>query len=243
MATVATHRIEAAGLSDVGRRRSNNEDQMGFDEEAGIFAVCDGMGGMAAGEVASSRTVEVLLKTFREVGADPLPLEQRLQRAIVAANDAVWTMAQQDAALSGMGTTLVAACTHGSTLLIANVGDSRAYFLRGNACVQVTEDHSCVAEHEKRGGAGAVPASMRQMITRAMGVESSVRADYYVAELEPGDRVLLATDGLTRYMDAAELARRIPLDGDLHLCCKQLIAAAYEQGGEDNVTCLLLRFR
>lgn len=243
MATIAMSRIEVASLSDIGRKRKNNEDRVGFDEEAGIFVVCDGMGGMAAGEVASSMTVEHILKTFRELGSEAIPVEERLHRAIASANEAVWKMAQQDPQLDGMGTTLVAACVNNNTLVIANVGDSRAYFLRGGSCVQVTEDHSCVVEYQKHGGFGSLPPSMRQMITRAIGAEPHVCPDLYLAELKAGDRVLLATDGLTRYTNESDLALQIYEERDLQSCCQRLIAIAHDKGGEDNVTCLLMRFR
>jgi protein phosphatase len=142
-----------------------------------------------------------------------------------------------------MGTTLVAACVVDNTIIFANVGDSRAYFFRNGYCVQVTEDHSCAAEYRRRGNTERLPEQFQQVITRAIGAEPAVEPDFFVAELEPGDRVLLATDGLTRYMNETQLAQHLIEQDDLEAACHALVAFAYENGAEDNVTCLLLRFR
>lgn len=239
----AVRRIEVAALSDIGRRRTSNEDSFGYDEEQRLFLVCDGMGGMAAGEVASSVAVESILRTYGEPGRERMSLRQRLHRSILAANDAVRSMAQRDVRLRGMGTTLVAACVAENTILLSNVGDSRAYFLRNGRCVQVTEDHSCAAEYQRQGRAEELPAQLRQVITRAIGAERVVEPDFYFTELEAGDRVLLATDGLTRYTDEGQLAECLSGEEDLEAACRELVAIAHEKGAEDNITCLLLRFR
>jgi serine/threonine protein phosphatase PrpC len=235
-------RMDVAGLSDIGHRRPNNEDSFGYDLEANIFVVCDGMGGVAAGEVASSTAVEFTLQTYKELCPQEMDAEERLHSAIASANQAVWNMAQQDRKLRGMGTTLVAACVLRNRLLVGNVGDSRAYFLRDGDCVQITEDHSYAAEQTRRGSTG-VSARLRQCITRAVGVDATVKPDFFVADLEPGDTVLLTTDGLTRYADVDKLAQEIYTHSDLEEICRRLIAIAYEGGAEDNATCLLLRVR
>ncbi|HEY4048465.1 MAG TPA: PP2C family serine/threonine-protein phosphatase [Acidobacteriaceae bacterium] len=234
--------MDVAGLSDIGDRRSNNEDCFGYDLETNIFVVCDGMGGLAAGEVASSTAVELTLRTYKELYHQEMDPEKRLHSAIANANQTVWNMAQQDRNLRGMGTTLVAACVLRNRLLIGNVGDSRAYFLRDGDCVQITEDHSYAAEQMRRGGTG-VSARLKQFITRAVGVDAAVKPDFFVVDLEPGDIVLLTTDGLTRYADAEKLAHQIYTHSDLEEICRRLIAIAHEGGAEDNVTCLLLRVR
>ena len=234
--------LDVAGLSDIGQKRLNNEDSFGYDLDAKIFVVCDGMGGLAAGEVASSTAVEVTLRTYKELCNDEMEPEKRLDTAIGSANEAVWKMAQQDRALRGMGTTLVAACVLYNRLLIGNVGDSRAYFLRDGDCVQITEDHSYAAEQMRRGGSG-VSARLQQVITRAVGVDAAVTVDFFVVNLESGDTVLLTTDGLTRYADADKLAQEIYTHSDLEETCRGLIAIAHAGGAEDNVTCLLLRVR
>jgi protein phosphatase len=239
-------RLEVAGLSDIGHRRPNNEDSFGYDLDANIFVVCDGVGGMAAGEVASSTAVELTLRTYKELCKHEMDAEKRLHSAIASANEAVWQMAQQNRQQRGMGTTLVAACVFGDRLLIANVGDSRAYFLRDGDCVQITEDHSYAAEQIRRGGpcvTGGISARLQQVITRAVGADAVVKPDFFVADLEPADIVLLTTDGLTRYADAERLAQQIYSHSDLEETCHGLIAIAHGGGAEDNVTCLLLRVR
>lgn len=239
--TMTELRMDVAGLSDVGRRRPNNEDSFGYDLEANIFVVCDGMGGVAAGEVASSTAVELTLRTYKELWNHEMDPEERLHSAIDSANQAVWKMSQHDRKLRGMGTTLVAACVLRNRLLIGNVGDSRAYFFRDGDCLQITEDHSYAAEQMRRGE--TVYARLKQVITRALGVDSAVQPDFFVADLESGDTVLLTTDGLTRYANEEKLAHQVYTHSDLDEICRSLIAIAHKGGAEDNVTCLLLRIR
>ena len=235
--------LEVAALSDIGHRRSNNEDSYGYDLETNLFVVCDGMGGLAGGEVASRTAVEYTLRTYRElinVSIDPV---ERLHAAISSANYAIWNRSQQDQRLRGMGTTLVAVCLIGDRLLIANVGDSRAYFLRDGNCSQITEDHSYVAEQMRRGVTSEISARLRQVITRAVGVNAAVEPDFFVGDLASEDTVLLTTDGLTRYADAEMLTQQIYAHSDLDDACHSLIAIAHSGGAEDNITCLLLRVR
>jgi len=237
--------VEVAAISDIGYKRTNNEDNFGYDLQSQVFVVCDGMGGMAAGEIASSTAVDRLLRYYDELGNTPMDIEERLHQAIVKTNLAVWTAAQKSGELRGMGTTLVTACLDGKRIWIGNIGDSRAYFLREGGCVQITQDHSCAAEQSLRGKMQGIPASgiLRQFITRAIGVEATVQADLFTAEVRPGDVVLLATDGLTRYASTGEIAQCIGNDWDLAKSCRKLVEIAKQQGAADNVTCLLLRFQ
>jgi len=237
--------IEVAGISDVGCRRSNNEDCFGYDLQAKIFVVCDGMGGMAGGEVASSIAVERTIQVYSEQWGLSISAEERLDTAIAAANTAVWSAAQEHRKLNGMGTTLVAACILQNRIAIGNVGDSRAYFLRDDGCVQITEDHSYRAEQMRHRSAPEdwTGLATRQYITRAVGAEREVKPDLFVAELRSGDTILLATDGLTRYIDAKRIGSEIQLEDSAQETCRSLIAMAYERGAEDNVTCLLIRIR
>ena len=236
--------VDVAALSDIGQQRSNNEDSFGYDLESNFFVVCDGMGGLAAGEVASRTAVECAVRTYKELCNFEIDPEVRLSSAISSANEAVWSMAQQDHKLRGMGTTLVAACVLGRSLFIGNIGDSRAYFLRDSDCVQITEDHSYVAEQRRRGNRDYIhglPAHLRQLITRAVGIGALVKPDLFTINLQPGDTVLLTTDGLTRYTDAAKIAQYVDQQLDLEETCRRLIAIAYGGGAEDNVTCLIFR--
>src|SRR5215469_3518304 len=127
---LTTLQFDVAALSDIVDRRANDEDSFGYDLETKLFVVCDGMGGSAGGEVASQKAVGCALRTYRELSYAPLDQEQRLHSAISSANQAIWSRSQQDQTLRGMGTTLVAASVFGNRVLIGNVGDSRAYFLR-----------------------------------------------------------------------------------------------------------------
>src|ERR1700743_3392507 len=228
-------RVDVAALSDIGHRRPNNEDSFGYDLDANVFVVCDGMGGLATGEVASNTAGELTLRAYKELCCHEMDSEKRLGTAIGCANETVWNMAQQDRALRGMGTTLVAACILHNRLLICNVGDRRAAFLRGGDCVQITEDHSYAAEQMRRGG-GGVSARLQQVITRAVGVDAAIKPDFFVVNLESGDTVLLTTDGLTRYADADKLAQEIYTHSGLEETCRALISIAHAGGAEDNVT-------
>jgi protein phosphatase len=238
-------KLEVAGLTDVGCKRSNNEDSFGYDLAAQLFVVCDGMGGMAAGEVASSTAVHQLLQFFNHHATSAAAVEERLYQAIVHANQEVRTLSQEKEELRGMGTTLVAACLDGRKIVIGNVGDSRAYFLRNGGCVQITQDHSYLAEQVRNGVMTADDADaspLQSLITRAIGTADSVEPDLFSAALEPGDMVLLTTDGLTRYADAGAIAKIVLANPDMQQTCQSLIDTAKEQGAVDNVTCLLLRF-
>ena len=238
-------KLEVAALTDIGCKRSNNEDFFGYDLATQIFVVCDGMGGLAAGEVASSTAVSELLQFFNQSGAPGAEFEQRLYHSILHTNRQVCALAQSREELHGMGTTLVSACLDDRKLVIGNVGDSRAYFLRDGECVQITHDHSYIAEQVRKGtiraeDAGSSP--LQSLITRAIGTDESVEPDIFTAAIEHGDMLLLTTDGLTRYADSEAIGNLVLVDSDLQRACRALIDTAKEQGAVDNVTCLLVRF-
>ena len=238
--------LEVAAATDVGCKRSNNEDTYGYDLRQQLYVVCDGMGGVVGGEIASATAVETLIETFEaESRAEaPRPVEERLHRAIHAANRGVRKAALESDRLDGMGTTLVCACFDGGRILIGNVGDSRAYFIRGGACFQVTHDHSFVSEQLRKGlmtEEAAAASELQSVITRAIGVADTVEPDLFAAELKVGDMVLLTSDGLTRYVEPEEIGSMIGRGGELKVICQGLIDAAKQRGGADNITCLLLR--
>jgi serine/threonine protein phosphatase PrpC len=235
---------EAAGLSDQGRTRKSNEDAYGLNLSEGAcnFVVCDGMGGAAAGEIASRLAVEAMLGAMNH-GA--LTLET-FQQAVAAANDSVHRSANQDPSRAGMGTTLVAMATRGNRAWVAHVGDSRCYRLRGGRLERLTHDHSLVDEQVRLGQltpAQAETSPMRNVITRAVGTQDEVAADLIEFAVAPGDMYLLASDGLMREVDDEHIARILRAAGDLEQACAQLIRAANEAGGHDNITCLLARAR
>jgi len=237
-------RLEVAALTDVGCVRKNNEDSFSYDAELGIYVVCDGMGGMAAGEVASSIACDIVIGAFKSQPPET-PVAERLEAAIIAANAAV-RLASTEGNQHGMGTTLVAAVLEGDRLVVGNVGDSRAYLYKGGRWAQLTVDHSYVNELVRQGTVKLEDVhkvdlkGLESVITRAIGAASEVEPDFYSVELSEGDTLLLASDGLTRY--AGDAAFGVLIDtADLKGSCARLIQAAKDAGGADNITCLLLR--
>jgi serine/threonine protein phosphatase PrpC len=237
-------RIVVSALTDIGCVRANNEDAFGYDEAIGIYVVCDGMGGMASGEVASAHAVATLVNTFADFAARDLSVSSRLLHAINAANAHVWEDGQIPEN-KGMGTTAVAAARDGDKLIVGNVGDSRAYIIQDNQCMQLTVDHSYLNELIRNGIVAVENAhnidlqGMENVITRAVGVAADVQPDFYSVDLKPGTAVLLATDGLTRYLLQDEIAvilRATPFESAV----ATLIDVAKQRGGRDNITCILL---
>ena len=237
-------RIAVSALSDIGCVRTNNEDFYGYDESLGIYVVCDGMGGMASGEVASSRTVAAIMRSFAASAASGLPVSSRLLHAINTANLDVWESGQIPEN-RGMGTTVVVAALDGDRLILGNVGDSRAYILQDDRCAQLTVDHSYINELIRNGTLTIENAhladlrGMESVITRAVGVGAEVQPDFYSVDLRPGTGVLLATDGLTRYFAEDGIAS-ILAASTFETACSNLIHMAKQRGGVDNITCILL---
>lgn len=251
--------VEVAGKSDVGNVRSNNEDNFGYDARYGIYVVCDGMGGQAAGEVASKMGVDTILTYYRtsvnsghfpKVGEQIEDLTDRanhLASAIQLANQAVHDAATQHAARAGMGSTVVAVSTEdkGSFFSIGHVGDSRIYLVRDGDIEQLTNDHSLVMEQVRRGLitlADARVSNMQNIILRALGTEPGVKPDLDDKMAMPGDVLILCSDGLTRHVPDDAMAEVVTNTPDLQRACNLLVEAAKDGGGEDNITCLLLRF-
>jgi len=241
--------FDFAAITDLGCVRTNNEDSYGYDAEQQLYVVCDGMGGRAAGEVASSMAVRTLIESFGSSASmtadgEPFPIENRLLQAILDANQAVREAGTQNLELRTMGTTLVCVCLDGNRAVIGNVGDSRAYLIRNGNCLQITQDHSLLAEALRSGGISpesAVASSLQSVITRAIGVEDTVDPDLFAAQLEPDDVLLLASDGLTRYTQDGVILSAMEGSADLAYACKTLIDHANRSGGVDNITCILLR--
>lgn len=251
--------------SDCGRVRAENQDACAAAPDLGVYVVCDGMGGAAAGELASNLALEAFLHsigqsalTADEAGRDPSPNpavlgadhpQTRLERGVRAANLAVFQRSQRQRALRGMGTTLVAALLERTgecfSAWIANVGDSRCYLLRDGRLTQITVDHSVVEEQIRAGFITRKQAEfspVRNVITRAVGTQTTVPADVFQQSLRPGDTLLLASDGLTRELSDDAIAQTLARQtGDLDSACEALVAAANANGGRDNITVLLLR--
>jgi protein phosphatase len=237
-------RLAVSALSDVGLVRTNNEDFFGYDEPLGIYVVCDGMGGMASGEVASSRAVAAVMQSYAATAASGAPVSTRLLYAINAANLDVWENGQSPEN-KGMGTTTVVAALDGDKLILGNVGDSRAYICQDGQCVQLTVDHSYINELIRSGtltienARDADLKGMESVITRAVGVAANVQPDFFSVDLKPGTSVLLATDGLTRYILQEEIAAVLAAS-PFESACANLIDIAKQRGGQDNITCILL---
>lgn len=246
MASAVVH-YTASALTDRGRKRTSNEDAFGISVEHGVYVVCDGMGGAAAGEVASTLAVAEVMRLLTDrTGDRPRPIEA--EQAVAAANEAIHSRSQRNQKLSGMGTTLVALLVENSHAWILNVGDSRGYRLRSSRpnspLEQITLDHSLVEEQIRLGQMSpleALHSPLKNVITRALGTQSSVTADVFELETEPGDLFLLCSDGLTREIPDALLESILRLDLPLEGLCSRLITAANEAGGHDNITCLLVR--
>jgi protein phosphatase len=262
LATAVVH-YTAAAVTDRGRKRPSNEDAFGFSVEHGLYVVCDGMGGAAAGEVASSLAVDEMMRLLAHRGSEnPLPADA--EQAVNAANQVILTRAQRSPKLNGMGTTLVALLVGEGHAWMINVGDSRGYRLRNshpNSSLnphpnsppdshpnshleQITIDHSFVEEQIRMGRMSrleALRSPLRNVITRALGTQSGVTPDIFELEAEPGDLFLLCSDGLTRELSDAHIETILRIDVPLDELCARLVGAANEAGGRDNITCLLVR--
>jgi serine/threonine protein phosphatase PrpC len=238
-------RLEVAAHTDVGCVRTNNEDAFGYDQTLGLYILCDGMGGMASGEIASALAVSTAISTFASSAATSLSASTRLLEAVNMANQAVWQFGQQPGH-RGMGTTLVAAAFDGHALLIVNVGDSRAYMLHDGHCMQLTVDHSYLNELIRTGTIAVEDAhkadlkGMESVITRAIGSAAQVEPDFFSVVPGPADLFLLASDGLTRYLNQEDILHVVSAT-DFASTPRALIEIAKQRGGQDNITCLLLR--
>ena len=236
-------RYAVAALSDCGSVRPTNEDTCKYSAEHGVYVVCDGMGGAAAGEIASSMAVDTVLRLLNERDGETR-LEEAVEEAIRAANEAIHSRAEADFQLNGMGTTLAGLVTEGRRVLVFNVGDSRCYLLRNGKLKQISQDHSLVEEQVRMGHMTqeeALRSPLRNVITRALGTQPSVEPDLFPLEAEDGDIFLLCSDGLTGEVPAAQIESLLATDLPLEQLCANLVEAANLAGGHDNITCLLVR--
>jgi PPM family protein phosphatase len=228
----------AARLTDTGRRRMRNEDAYVF--EPPLFAIADGMGGARAGEIAAG----IAASALRE-GRDDVIDEASLQAIVEEANRRVWEHSLADPSTAGMGTTVTVALVDAGAaqIVFGHVGDSRAYRLRGGRLEQVTTDHSLVAELVQSGVLTPEEAErhpQRSAITRAVGTESAIEVDVFTVPAEPGDLVLLCSDGLTDMLSEEEIASAlVDAERDPARAAGALVAAANAAGGEDNITVVL----
>ena len=229
---------DQAGLTDVGRQRSSNEDS--FLESAPVFCVADGMGGARAGEVASRIAVETLADGDAAAGE----AEARLADTARAANRRIYELAQEDDSRAGMGTTFTAVLVDGGDVVTGHVGDSRLYRLRDDALERLTRDHSLVEELVRRGELDPKEAEshpQRSIITRALGPEPEVEVETFTCPARAGDVYLVCSDGLTSMVSEERLRDLLRADGSLEEAAHRLVEAANDAGGKDNITVVLFR--
>jgi protein phosphatase len=238
---------KCAGLSDVGRVRHSNEDSVYCSAEDGVFVVADGMGGHAAGEVASAIASEWIAERLCS-GCAGLALEQvedRLRTAFVEAGREILRQAADNTGQLGMGTTAtVLLLREDSRYVIGHIGDSRAYLVRGGVISQVTRDHSWVQEQVDRGMITAEQAKnhpQSNIITRALGTEAYPTPDLYNGEIRAGDVFLLASDGLTDMVSEEHMLTILVEEEDPEKCVARLIREANLGGGLDNISALVAR--
>lgn len=250
-------RIEKAGITHVGMKRSHNEDSFLMLPEECLYVVADGMGGHASGEIASRIAVDELGEFYRLTGQDqeltwPYKMdkarnydENRLATGIKLANMRIFERAAQTPVYKGMGTTIVSVHFTPEAVYVAHVGDSRVYRYRKGQLTQLTEDHSLLNDYLKarkltQEEIDAFPA--KNVIVRALGMKDSVQVDLSRNLPEDGDIYLLCSDGLSGMASDQEMAEILAQNGDLQAACDALIARANQNGGNDNVTCILAQY-
>ncbi len=246
-------RLRVGAATDVGQVRKLNEDAYTVIPQQGLFVVCDGMGGAAAGEVASQLTIETVQKLLSSndnnaLAAIPGPSgyllrTERLAEAAKESNRAIFELAQEDRKKAGMGTTFVGVWVEDNIASVAHVGDSRAYLWHSDQIEALTEDHSLVEAQVK---AGVIrrdqveESKIRSVLLRALGQEPKVQVDVSEVPLQPGDYLLLCSDGLTRVVPDSGLARAIAALREPQRICDYLIQTANSRGGPDNITVVVV---
>lgn len=254
-------KVVSCGITDIGRKRQRNEDSYLVNDKIGLYIVADGMGGHAGGEFASKiavSTVEEIIRGEDRVksqvptqtyldASDASKTEgqeqDRLKEAINRAGNMIVRRAFEDPELKGMGTTSTVMFISNDKAYIAHVGDSRAYCVRDNEIIQITEDHSLVHEQLKSGLITEEEAKTHQLkniITRSVGVQEEVEVDTIVWKIQPNDSYLLCSDGLSNMMNDDEM-QEIISKYDVEQGARELVDLANQRGGEDNITLILLK--
>jgi serine/threonine protein phosphatase PrpC len=233
--------------TDVGRKRDHNEDSLLCNDQMGLYAVADGMGGHLGGEQASRMAIEVLeremaLRLAPGDGPRSASVAEAMREATLIASQAIYDSAQAIPERAGMGTTLTSVCFHGGSLSLCHVGDSRAYLLRDGRARQLTEDHSWIQEQVRAGllsPGDAIVSRFRNIITRSVGFEPTVAPDLFTMPVEAGDCYLLCSDGLSNYFSVDEIGRILASQfyGEAG---RALVEIANERGGDDNITCVVI---
>jgi len=249
--------LHVSAVSDIGRVRKTNEDAFIADLEVSLFCVADGMGGHDAGEVASALAIDVITAFIRRSAGDtdfswPYGIDRnlsydanRLRTAIHLANRKIFRTAENNDDYNGMGTTIVGALLNGDRMAVAHVGDSRLYLVRRGRIAQLTADDSWAATilaHDPRLNATDIARHpMRNVLTNVLGAREQVDVHVAEHELEPGDVVLLCSDGLHGSVDDTTLAQIATHQRDVRIATRQMVDAALDNGSRDNVTSLVIR--
>ncbi len=248
--------ISSGGVTDVGRVRTNNEDCFRIITPLNLFVLADGMGGEAHGEIASAMAVETVVKHCLDEEANPAAKvlgkvdpgwsakTKRLTTALHLANRNICKSAEEHPEQRGMGATLTAAWIDRSKLSIAHVGDSRAYLLRAGSLLQLTRDHSLVAEQVRQGvitAAEAEESDMQSVLLRALGAQPEIEVDAEEHGLFPRDVLMLCSDGLTRMVTEPEIAGVLQAETNPVRGAEELVSLANERGGPDNITVVIAR--
>jgi serine/threonine protein phosphatase PrpC len=248
--------IDASARTDVGRVRKNNEDAFRIAPDLDLYVLSDGMGGQAHGEVASAMAIETIVEHCRAARNDPdmtlygssrpdlCQRSNRLMSAVRMANRKIFDAATRNPAQEGMGATIVAAWLDDRRMSLVHVGDSRAYVLRGGSLEQLTADHSLVAEHVRRGTMThqeAATSQLQNVLIRALGTQEQVEVDVDEQMLLEGDTVLLCSDGLTHMVSDPEIASVLSTTEPAQAAADRLVDLANANGGQDNVTVIVIR--
>jgi protein phosphatase len=234
---------EYAVISDTGKRRSKNEDAYYINEKHGLFVLADGLGGHAAGEVASRIAVETIGRHITENIPRGRYISQSLKEAVVTANKSIYQMARVDPKLEGMATTVVAALIRPGILYLAHVGDSRAYLLTKSGLMRLTMDHTLVSQMVSEGRITEQEAVLhphRNVLVRCLGIEENIEVDVQKRRFSY-ETLLLCTDGLTEMLNDGEVEDILQHNLSCQSACEILVAAANQRGGIDNVTVILVK--
>ena len=238
--------LKTFSITDIGVMRKVNQDYIYTSEQPvghlpNLFLVADGMGGHNAGDYASKVTVETIVEQIAaSAERDPV---RAFRESIREANRLIRTLAEQAPEMEGMGTTVVAASIAGSRLSVATVGDSRLYVVNRREIRQITRDHSWVGEMVQRGGIRREEARnhpKKNIITRAVGAEEEIQADFFTVQLEEGDTVLMCTDGLTNMLEDERIRMILAQSSDLVEKTENLVRTANDNGGRDNISVILI---
>ncbi len=246
-------KIFSAGLTDIGRKRDNNEDSFYSDDHVGLYIVADGMGGHRAGEVASDTVVSSIKDYMEAFHTSPVaqeasetnmsPAATAVCHSIELANRVVYQLSQDQGSYKGMGSTAAVAYMYDNTFITANVGDSRIYLIRKNSIEQLTRDHTLLAEQMRKNpdwdpNTASIP--MKHILVRAVGIHETVETDVYEIQPLPGDLFLMCSDGLTDVHSDEEIHHIVLGGGSLDEICSRLVDSANERGGPDNITVVVM---